>query len=688
MEDLNRPQTVNLRSPELYFHRELSLLEFQRRVLALAHDPSVPLLERLRFLTIVSSNLDEFFEVRVSGMLERSELGEAVPGPDGLDPEEALARISAVAHELVHRQYDILNEELLPSLADIGIRLIKRKDWTDEQRDWIKRYFKYQVLPVLSPVALDTAHPFPTVQNKALNFIISLEGKDAFGRNTGHAILKVPRSLPRIIKLPGETSGGDDFVMISSVIHENVGRLFPGMQVNACHQFRVTRNSNLWVDEEEVEDLRSALKGELHGRKFGRAVRLEVADNCSESTARFLAAQHNLDQQRDVYIVNGPVNLHRLDALVGLVHRPHHTYAKLVPAKTVAATDLFRRLRDEGPVLLHHPFESYTPVVDLVWQAARDPEVLAIKQTLYRTSSDSPFVAALAEAARSGKEVTAVIELRARFDEAANIRITRTLEQAGASVVYGVVGHKCHAKMALIVRREGKKLRRYAHLGTGNYHTGTARLYTDYSLLTADPPTCEDVHALFMELTGLGKVPKTRKLLHSPFTLKKRVLASIRAEADAARAGQPAWVKAKFNSLTHPDVVRALYEASVAGVQVDLVVRGICRLRPGVPGVSENIRVRSVVGRFLEHTRVYAFANGGDPKGYASSADWMSRNLDRRVEACFPIEDANHRDRVLKELELYIRDGSAWELQPDGTYTPSKRRGRPAQQVLLSRFAR
>jgi polyphosphate kinase len=460
------------------------------------------------------------------------------------------------------------------------------------------------------------------------------------------------------------------------------------MRMLGCHQFRVTRNSNLWVDEEEVADLRSALKGELHGRKFGRAVRLEVADNCTDETARFLAAQHNLDQQRDVYIVNGPVNLHRLAALNSLVSRPELTWPKLVPSLGLPTKgDLFARLRQRS-VLLHHPFESMTPVVDLVWRAAKDPDVLAIKQTLYRTSSDSPFVAALADAARSGKEVTAVIELRARFDEAANIHITNRLEQAGASVVYGVVGHKCHAKMLLIVRREGKKLNRYCHLGTGNYHTGTAKAYTDYSLLTADSATGEDVHALFMELTGLGKVPKTRKLLHSPFTLKRRMLAAIRAEAKAASEGKPAWIRAKFNSLTHPEIIRALYEASQAGVEIDLVVRGICRLRPGIVGVSETIRVRSIVGRFLEHTRVYAFANGGDARVYCSSADWMSRNLERRVEACFPIEETADRDRILKELDLYLKDGTAWELTPDGTYVRSKRRGQPAQQALLSRYVR
>ena len=687
MEDLTR--SPDLEAPELYLHRELSTLEFQARVLELARDPQVPLLERLRFMTIVSSNLDEFFEVRVASMMERVKLGVGRPGPDGLDHREALTRISAVVHELVDHQYRVLNEDLLPALAAQGIRLIKRSEWTEIQQDWIRRYFKQQVLPVLSPVALDTAHPFPNVQNKSLNFIITLQGKDAFGRNIEHAILKVPRALPRIIKLPESAGGEADFVMISSVIHENVGRLFPGMEAVACHQFRVTRNSNLWVDEEEVDDLRSALKGELHGRKYGAGVRLEVADNCKNATARFLAAKHNLDQQRDVYTVNGPVNLHRLGALVELVHRPELRYPPMAPSSPLPPKgDLFELLRERGSVLLHHPYESYHPVVDLVWAAARDPHVLAIKQTLYRTGSKSPVVEALVEAARSGKEVTAVIELRARFEEAANIRITTRLEAAGASVVYGVVGHKCHAKMLLIVRREGKKLRRYAHLGTGNYHTGTARAYTDYSLLTSDSAVGEDVHALFMGLTGLGKVPKTRKLLHSPFTLKKRILHAIEQETENAREGREAWIKAKCNALTDPGVIQALYRASQAGVQVDLVIRSICCLRPGVPGVSENIRVRSIVGRFLEHTRVFCFANSGQPEVYCSSADWMTRNLERRVEACFPIEEPTQSLRVMKELDLYQRDATGWELQTDGTYRRSKRRGASAQETLLSRYAR
>lgn len=664
---------VDLSEPALYLNRELSLLEFNRRVLAQAMDPKVPLLERLRFLTIFSSNLDEFFEVRVAGHKQSVALDLARVGPDGLSAHEALERISEVAHSLVDQQYETLNEVLLPALKEEGIHILKRSEWSERQQAWIKDYFTEQVLPVLTPVALDPAHPFPNVQNKGLNLIVCLEGHDAFGRDSGIAILQVPRCLPRLIALPSPISeAARSVVMIRSVIHAHVDQLFPGMTVTACHQFRVTRNSDLWVDEEEVDDLLSALQGELPGRRYGAAVRLEVADNCSPAIAEMLLEQFNLDRD-DLYQVNGPVNLHRVAGVLDIVDRPDLVYRPFVtgvPPKLAPGSDLFAVIR-QGDVLLHHPYQTFAPVVELIRQAAADPAVLAIKQTVYRTGADSPITEALIDAARNGKDVTAVVELRARFDEAANIQLATRLQQAGANVVYGVVGFKCHAKMLLIVRREGDGIRRYVHLGTGNYHTKTARVYTDYSFMTCRDDIGEDVHTIFMQLTGLGEAVELRKLLQSPFTLHSSLLRMIEAEAVEARAGRPARIIAKMNSLSEPGVIRALYRASQAGVQIDLIVRGVCRLRPGVPGVSENIRVRSIVGRFLEHTRVFHFHAAGAGLTFAASADWMTRNLIRRVEACFPIEDEALRARVNHEaLDTYLADNvQAWELQSDGSYT-------------------
>ena len=664
---------VELSEPTLYLNRELSLLEFNRRVLAQAMDPGVPLLERLRFLTIFSSNLDEFFEVRVAGHKQSVALDLARTGPDGLSAQEALQRISEVAHALVDQQYETLNEVLLPALQAEGIHILKRSEWSERQRAWIQDYFTEQVLPVLTPVALDPAHPFPNVQNKGLNLIVCLEGNDAFGRDSGTAIIQVPRCLPRLISLPPQISeAAHSVVMIRSVIHAHVGELFPGMTVTASHQFRVTRNSDLWVDEEEVDDLLSALQGELPGRRYGAAVRLEVADNCSPAIAELLLEQFSLGRN-DLYRVSGPVNLHRVAEILDIVDRPDLVYRPFVagvPTKLAPGSDLFTVIR-QGDVLLHHPYQSFAPVVELIRQAAADPAVLAIKQTVYRTGAASPITEALIEAARNGKDVTAVVELRARFDEAANIRLATRLQQAGANVVYGVVGFKCHAKMLLIVRREGDGIRRYVHLGTGNYHTKTARIYTDYSFLTCRDAIGEDVHTLFMQLTGLGEVVELNKLLQSPFTLHSSLLRMIEAEAAAARAGKPARIIAKMNSLSEAEVIQALYRASQAGVAIDLIVRGVCRLRPGVPGVSENIRVRSIVGRFLEHTRVFYFHAGGAKLTFAASADWMTRNLIRRVEACFPIEDEALRERVIHEaLSTYLADNvQAWELQADGSYT-------------------
>ncbi len=684
---------LDLADPALYLNRELSLLEFDARVLDQVRDAGMPLLERLRFLCISSTNLDEFFEIRVSGLQQQLALGLPRQEPDGMSASESLRRISEHSHALVAEQYRLLNEVLLPELEAQGVRLIKRSEWSARQQRWIKRYFMSEVLPVLTPVGLDPVHPFPRVLNKSLNFAVSVEGLDAFGRSSGTAVVQVPRTLPRLIRLPQKIAAGPwDFVLLSSIIHAHVGEAFPGMEVTGCFQFRVTRNSDLWVDEEEVDDLMRALKGELTSRNFGDAVRLEIADNCPDEMTRFLLDNFELEPEQ-LYKVNGPVNLHRLVALHELVERPDLKYppfAPRVPKRLEGGADMFEVLR-KGDLLLHHPFDSFAPVVELVRQAAADPNVLAIKLTLYRSGADSPLVDSLIEAARAGKEVTAIVELRARFDEAANISLATRLQQAGAIVSYGVVGYKTHSKMLLVVRREGRRLRRYVHLGTGNYHARTTRAYTDVGLLTCNRQMGEDVHKLFLQLTGLGRTSRLAKLLASPFTLERTLIAMIEREIRQAQAGREARIVAKMNALSEPKVIQALYRASRAGVEIDLVVRGVCCLRPGVPGVSERIRVRSIVGRFLEHSRVFLFHAGGERRVFCASADWMTRNLERRVETCFPIEDPRLSERVLTEcVEPYLSDNlQSWKLEPDGSYRrlrPGPQKPRSAQEDLLERL--
>lgn len=684
--------SVDLRQPDLYLNRQLSLLAFNRRVLEQALDESVPLLERLRFLCISSTNLDEFFEIRVAGLMQAVEMGSVQAGPDNRPPQEVYAAVCQQAHELVEEQYRVLNEVLIPELERQNIRFLRRAEWTPEQIAWLQDYFQNEVLPIISPLGLDPAHPFPRVLNKSLNFIVQLEGKDAFGRSGGFAVVQAPRALPRLIQLPSEP-GRYDFVFLSSIIHAYVDQqLFPGMTVKGCYQFRVTRNSDLFVDEEEVDDLLRAMEGELLSRRYGDAVRLEVAANCPEDLADFLLEEFELSRDA-LYQVNGPVNLNRLMAIYDMVDRPDLKYPPFTPSLRLdvkRASELFERIRTQD-LLLHHPFESFLPVVEFVRQAATDPQVLAIKQTLYRTGPDSAIVDALVQAARAGKEVTAVIELRARFDEEANIALANRLQDAGAHVVYGVVGHKTHAKMILVVRREGRRLVNYVHLGTGNYHTRTARLYTDYGLFTCNPLIGEDVHKVFLQLTSLGRVTDLHCLLQSPFTLHAALLRKIEREAELARAGRPARIIAKLNALVEPQVIQALYQASIDGVEIDLIVRGMCSLRPEVPGVSERIRVRSVVGRFLEHTRVYYFGNDGDPEVYLSSADWMERNFFRRVEVAFPVLDPELKARVLRDLDYYLRDDSqTWMLGSDGQYrrlTPQNGPGFSAQQTLLAELA-
>ena len=681
--------------PAQLFNRELSLIQFHRRVLAQAKDPAMPLLERLRFLTIVSRIVDEFYEVRVAALLQGLNLEVARRAADGSDLPELLRRVSQELHELIAEQYRHLNGVLLPALADEGVLLRRRTQLSPDQRRWVEGWFEEQALPVLTPLGLDLSHPFPTVQNKALSFIVGLDGQDAFKRGIGLAVVAVPRCLPRLIQLPPALcSAPHEFVMISSVIHANVDRLFPGMRVRGCHQFRVTRNSDLWVDEEEEEDLLRAIQLELPRRNFGEAVRLEVADTAESHKVRFLLHQFNLDE-RHLFRVNGPVNLNRLAALYDMVDRPDlkfRPFAPSVPQRITQSDDIFRTI-SEGDLLLHHPYQSFSPVIELLRQAATDPEVLAIKMTLYRTVLKSGVTDALIEAARRGKAVTVVVELRARFDEEDNIEIATRLKSAGASVVYGIVGYKAHAKALMVVRREEGKLRRYLHLGTGNYHPGTSKAYTDLSFMTCDPDMGADVHELFNQLTGIGVAVPMKKLLQSPFTLHKELLRRIDDEAEAARDGRASGIAVKLNALVDPALIAALYRASQAGVPIRLKVRGMCRLKPGVPGLSETIQVHSTVGRFLEHSRCYWFHAGGDELMILASADWMERNLYRRVELAFPIEDHRLKQRIREEVfEGYDRDDTqTWTLLPDGTYrrrAPVGVKPRNAQERLLEHYGR
>jgi polyphosphate kinase len=678
---------------ELIINRELGLLEFNRRVLAQAEDPGTPLLERLRFLSIFSSNLDEFFEIRVSGLKEQIRLNPHHTGYDGLTVRQAFREVSKQAHSLVTRQYELLNDDILPNLARQGIRFLRRTHWTQDQADWIREFFFHELMPVLTPIGLDPVHPFHNVLNKSLNFAVELAGLDAFGRNSGRAVVQAPRALPRVIQMPPEISDCENgLVFLSSIIHAHVGELFTGMEVQGCYQFRVTRNSDLFVDEEENKNLREQLQGELPHRHYGNAVRLEVADNCSEEMTQFLLKQFSLGKD-DLYQVHGPVNLVRLMTVPELVDRPDLKFPPFTPGLPLCLQkqdDLFKAI-SAGDVLLHHPYQSFQPVIDFIRQAAEDPAVLAIRQTVYRTGMDSELMRHLIAAAQRGKEVTVVVELLARFDEEANINWAERLEKAGAHVIYGVVGHKTHAKLALVVRREDGKLKRYAHLGTGNYHPRTARLYTDFGLMTCNPELCQDVNDVFVQLTGLGKAHTHALLLQAPFSLHPRMLEAIQQEIEHARRGEKAQIIAKMNSLLEPQIIAALYEASQAGVGIDLIVRGVCALKPGVAGISDNIRVRSVIGRFLEHHRIFYFWAGGREDVWLSSADWMERNFFRRIETAFPLLDTRLKKRVISEgLKTYLKDNvRAWEMLPDGSYKRRSRRGAgyDAQAHLMGQLA-
>lgn len=683
-------------SEPLLLNRELSLLKFNERVLAMAENPRVPLLERLRYVCIVSSNLDEFFEIRISTLKEQQRQTPTLVGPDGMTADEAFERVQVKVHALVASQYALLNDDILPRLQAEGIVLHHASEWNAQQQEWAREVFNRDVMPLLTPIGLDPAHPFPRVYNKSLNFIVALSGADAFGRQASIAVVQAPRALPRLIKMPPEISGHPDgYILLTSLLRAFVGELFPGLEMLGCYQWRVTRNSDLFVDEEEVTNLRHALQGELSQRNFGAAVRLEVDKLTPPDLEAYLQREFSLAPE-DTYRVSGPVNLSRLMQLCNSNTRPDllfPAYLAPVPAPFDRVgekpAELFAAVAEQDR-LLHHPYQSFQPVIDFLTAAALDPDVMAIKQTIYRTGEDSELMQILLAAACAGKEVTVVVALMARFDEQTNINWAARLEEVGAHVVYGVVAHKTHAKMALVLRREKGRLRRYAHLGTGNYHPRTARLYTDFGLLTADPRLCEDMDKVFTQLTGLGARRSLKALLQSPFSLHDGMVSLIRAETRAARAGKRARIMAKMNSLLEVQVIEELYKASQAGVKIDLIVRGVCALRAGVPGLSENIRVRSIVGRFLEHSRVFYFYADGAETVYLSSADWMDRNFFRRVEIAFPVYDKTLRKRVIDEAFTYaLRDNQlAWQQQADGTYARvrNRREAYDVQEALIQRL--
>jgi len=685
-----------------FFNREITHLKFHARVLEQSKLDRHPLLERLKFLLIFSNNLDEFFEIRVAGLKRKIAMKKLAPGIDGQTPQDVLAQISDICHKLVEHQYEILNDTIFPQLRQEGVYFLRRSEWSQAQHDWARKYMLYQVLPVLSPISLDQSHPFPRLANKSLNFIVSLEGVDLFGRESRLAIVPAPRSLPRVIQMPEQLpSLYDDakstHVFLSSIIHAFIDEVFPGMNISGCYQFRVTRNADLRLDEDEIDDLALALQDELISREYGDEVRLEVADNCPQNLSDFLLKQFDL-HPTELYQVNGMVNLARMFPITALnIPALRHTnFSPKTPVFIARQASIFKLLKTQD-ILLHHPYEDFACVVDFLRQAARDPEVLAIKQTLYRCGKKSEILNLLEEAALNGIEVTVIIEVRARFEEAENIGHANRLQKAGATVCYGVVGFKTHAKLLLVLRRENNKVKRYTHLGTGNYHPDNARLYTDFSLLTAKDSIGVDANQVFQALTGLGKELNLQELIIAPFNLLRYLLNLVDHEIEVARSGHDARIILKVNAITDPQLIQKLYQASQAGVRVDLIVRGICCIKPQQPGLSENIYVRSIVGRFLEHTRVYYFANGNTyneaqtsagsqlttlnnstqeaqtSRIFISSADLMDRSFFRRVEICVPILDKDLAQRLYSEgLAVFLEDTvDAWTLDADGHYSPA-----------------
>jgi len=684
MPSLNNTHLDQLKHPKLYFDRELSLLAFNERVLALAQDEEIPLLERLKYLCISSSNLDEFFEVRVSGIKQQVDSG--VTGNDAyaLPNDIALEEIHKRAHKLVTDQYQCLNEQLLPQLANEGIEFITRKNFDnfikEDQHnvmDWAEEFFDNEVMPILSPIKLQAGNPFPLTINKGLCVIMQLQDDKSDKEVPNIAITPLPRALPRILRVPNELLTEHDtdnqayrFIYLSTIIHRFAYKMFPTSKLKGCYPFRITRNSDLFVDPEAVDDLLQALAGELPSRRYGEAVRLEVAEDCPANINLFLLEQFNLTDNF-LYLTQGPVNLNRLFELPNMINRSDLKFTKFkpqIPSQIREKKSIFDLLKKED-VFLHHPFESFLPVVDLLAQAAKDPEVLVIKQTLYRTGKDSIILDHLMDAARNGKEVIVVIELMARFDEETNISTATKLQQAGVHVVFGKVGRKTHAKMLMIVRKESKGIKRYCHLGTGNYHQSNTVIYTDYGLMTSNKKITNDVHKIFMQLTTFGENPELSVMVQSPFGIRDMLLSRIETEIEHAQAGSEAKIIAKMNGLISPVIIESLYKASQAGVQIDLIVRGICCLKPQMPGISDNIRVHSIVGRFLEHDRVYCFHNGGDDQVYISSADWMPRNMTQRIEQAVLIQQKNLKKRLIDNLNLYLSDNqNRWTLDANGTY--------------------
>lgn len=681
---------------DVYLNRQLSQLEFNHRVLKLAKDPTIPLLERLKFLFIFSNNMDEFFEVHVAALKQQITFPGKLNAELGSTIRETLTLISEKAHKIASKQYELFNDVLLPSLEEEKIRILEKRLWNTDQKNWVNTYFREEVLPIISPIALDVAHPFPQLVNKSLNFIVTLEGKDAFGRTSGLAVVHVPRSLPRIIPIPTELrkKGFEDFFSLGAIIEAHMPDLFPGMSVTGNYQFRVTRDSEVFLDEKNIEDLALAVKTGLLARRFSHAVRLEISYDCPEYLANFLLEKHELTDI-DLYRQKGPVNLARFMALLPFLKRPDLRFEPFTPGlpkRLKQDGNLFDIIRD-GDILLHHPYQSFEPVVEFIRQATLDPEVLAIKQTLYRVGAGSKMVRALIDAAKAGKEVTAVIELRARFDEASNIELASSLQEAGALVVYGIVGYKTHAKMTLIVRRENNDIEHYVHLSTGNYHGRTAREYTDIGLLTCNTTIGHDVQLLFQELTGMGEEAHMKLLLQSPFTLAKKMETLIHHEIEEAKKNKPAKIILKMNAITDTHLINLLYKASQAGVKIELIVRGMCCLRPGLKGISENIKVKSVLGRFLEHSRIFYFYHGGEELVFCSSADWMERNLYHRIELCFPILNKTLAHQVKEQaLMNYLKDNThSWILNSQGRYSRRKAKGphqHNAQEFLLKKLVK
>ncbi len=689
LEPINQPH----QDSQYYLNRELSLLQFNSRILELALDKRLPLLERLKFLFICCKNLDEFFEIRVAQLKEQIALNRLEPGIDDLPPDQSLKQISECVHDLVQKQYDVYNHFFLRELEEIGITILEPKAWTEAQTTWLRKYFKRKIQPILTPIGLDLSHPFPRLINKSLNFIVSLDGVDVFGRNSGLAIIQAPRVIPRILQLPQSICEGTQMVLLSQLLEKFIAGIFPGMIVKGCYQFRLTRNSDVFLAADGIEDLPRALQGELLSKRYGRAVRLEIDKACPHDIQQFLQKQFDLKSD-EIYAIDGPINLAKLMPLYNVRGFKDHKFKPFTPHKPKHLTKYSKTFKaiDENDILMHHPYQSFRPVIDFVKQAAKDPDVLAIKQTLYRTGLESATVQSLIEAAKQGKEVTAVIELQARFDEADNIELANRLQAAGVLVVYGIFGFKTHAKMTLIVRKEADKLKKYAHLGTGNYHNKNAETYTDYSLLTADKDICNDVHKVFLQLTGMGKAFRLKRLIQSPFVLQTKLLEWINTEIEHASQGQDAHIIIKINALTCPKMIQALYKASCEGVKIELIVRGICCLRPGLPGISENIKVYSIVGRFLEHSRIYYFKNADKPRLYCASADWMERNFKHRIEVAYPILDPKLAEIVKQDgLLTYLSDNHfAWQLQADGQYKrlmpAHDGQLKSAQDIILNKF--